>query len=79
MNRHNEKHHPGFPVKKFWEEVKLIRERHHLFFSVDQFKFIKLQHSVKGYELTISGDAGLSPVVKEEIEFAFQLLSQIPK
>ncbi len=57
----------------FWSEVRLIRQRHLLFFPLEEMARISVTNLEGINKLIIAEESALPEVVKEEIRFAFNL------
>jgi len=58
----------------FWRELKSIQERHSLFFSPAQMKFIHVINTGSNYSIKYDPECELPEVVKLEIGTALRLV-----
>lgn len=64
---------PAIRAAIFWQEIDLIQQRHRLFFSDGQRKYIKLRKTNDGHSLVFRDGHDLPSQVIMEIELAFKL------
>lgn len=61
-------------IEKFWVEVNLIQQRHHLFFPDEQKQFIRLDPNGNGHSLMFLGGYRLPECITLEIQLCFKMI-----